>query len=57
MMFPTPKYLRIMNKVNPMAVSKPLLVCAKIVEAEKRIVRKISKKNNMITPEVFGSVK
>jgi len=54
---PTPKYLRIRNKVIPNEAKKPRLELAKIVEKVKRRLKKRRRKNPGIAKRASGSIK
>jgi len=54
---PTPKYLRIRNKVIPNEAKKPRLELANIVEKVKRRLKKIRIKNPGTARTVSGSTK
>jgi len=56
-MFPTPKYLRIKNRVIPKENKKPRLELVNIVEKVKRRLKKIKTKNPGMARTVSGSIK
>lgn len=56
-MFPTPKYLRIKNKVKVVLSIKPLLVLPNSSDEVKRRLRKTRIKNSGSAPKVKGSRK
>jgi len=56
-MFPTPKYLRIKNRVIPKEIKKPRLELVNIVEKVKRRLKKIKTKNPGRAKRVSGSIK
>mgnify|MGYP001607741069 CR=1 FL=1 len=54
---PTPKYLRIKNRVKPKEIRKPCLELANTVEKAKRRPRNIKRKNPGRANVVSGSTK
>jgi len=55
--FPTPKYLKIRNRIIPNETKKPRLELANIVEKVKRRLKKIKRKNPGIAKTVSGSTR
>jgi len=56
-MFPTPRILRIKNKVKEIEIIKPLFLFNRRTEVNKRANKKKRKTKKIITPGVEGSVR